>query len=167
MLKEMDSLLDCQQYVNSGFQLRREKTVPKHPHRPKDTHNVVDTIKAHGQYVMKSRDLGHWCEVCMFKTFSEVGYQEAVRLSELAHEKATPKTVDPNVVFEVFRGQTILSLTYTSNRVYEAIKAVWEDKHLEPVEGDGEKEIENSAYRNFRFMLLYKPYLLRDQTARP
>lgn len=167
MLKDMDSLLDCQQYVNSGFQLNRERTVPKNIHRPHDTHNVVDTIKAHGQYVMKSRDLGHYREVGMFKTFSEVGYQEAVRLSELAYEKATPKTVDPNVVFEVFRGQTIFSLTYTSNRVYEAIKAVWEDKHLEPDEGDDEKEIENSAYRNFRFMLLYKPYLLRDQTARP
>lgn len=75
--------------------------------------------------------------------------------------------MDPSIVFEVFRGQTILSLTYSSKKVLEAINAALENKHLDPDTGDNEEEIENSAYRNLRLMLLYKPYLLRDKQESP
>lgn len=74
-----------------------------------DKYTSVTTPEVNSLYFKQRQDRNSQ-EIGLFKTFSEVGYVEALKLCSHIKDKTTPKSVDPNIVFDLFNKQTILAL---------------------------------------------------------
>ena len=140
----MDKLLDCDKYVENGFQIQYKGSQIK----ANETTGVYCKINS-------DKPLKH---VTFYKPYNYLGLFEALRLKKIAEDKKIPSKIDSQAIFDFFENKSILNVSELTLKMFDGLIKKWADTNLDAEEDLEGKEFENADYRRIKYLLHFKSH---------